>query len=62
MSATATDITHGDYKVADISQANYGRMEIRMAEHEMPGLMALREEYAGRAHRSPVPASRVVCT
>ena len=56
MSATATDITHGDYKVADISQANYGRMEIRMAEHEMPGLMALREEYAGRA---PLAGARI---
>nr|CRL72468.1 S-adenosyl-L-homocysteine hydrolase [Mycolicibacterium malmesburyense] len=34
-----------DYKVADLSLADYGRKEIRLAEHEMPGLMALREEY-----------------
>src|SRR6266568_3853853 len=35
----------GKYKVADISLAEWGRKEIRMAEKEMPGLMALREEY-----------------
>ena len=34
-----------EYKVADLSLAEYGRNEIRLAEHEMPGLMALREEY-----------------
>ena len=34
-----------DYKVADISQAAWGRKEIEIAETEMPGLMALREEY-----------------
>ena len=33
------------YKVADISQADFGRKEIRIAEKEMPGLMALRQEY-----------------
>ncbi len=37
-----------DYKVADIGLADWGRKEIAMAEHEMPGLMALREEYAGQ--------------
>jgi len=52
MSATAEH----DYKVADISQAGYGRMEIRMAEHEMPGLMALREEYQGKA---PLQGARI---
>jgi adenosylhomocysteinase len=35
-----------DYKVADISLADWGRKEIRIAETEMPGLMAVREEYA----------------
>ena len=35
------------FKVADLSLAEFGRNEIRLAEHEMPGLMALREEYAG---------------
>ena len=34
-----------DYKVADLSQADYGRTEITLAEHEMPGLMAMREQY-----------------
>ena len=33
------------YKVKDISQASWGRKEITLAEKEMPGLMALREEY-----------------
>jgi len=37
--------TQGDYKVADLSLAEYGRTEIRLAEHEMPGLMAMRERY-----------------
>jgi len=43
--SAAADTIQGDYKVADISLADYGRKEIRMAEHEMPGLMALREEF-----------------
>ncbi|MGH3356233.1 MAG: adenosylhomocysteinase [Nocardioidaceae bacterium] len=34
-----------DYKVADLSQADFGRLEITLAEHEMPGLMAMRERY-----------------
>jgi adenosylhomocysteinase len=34
-----------DHKVADLSLADYGRTEIRLAEHEMPGLMAMRERY-----------------
>src|SRR5437764_15466861 len=34
------------YQVADISLAAFGRKEIQLAEHEMPGLMAVREEYA----------------
>src|SRR6201991_1081698 len=33
------------FKVADLSLAEFGRKEIRLAEHEMPGLMAVREEY-----------------
>ena len=36
-----------DFKVKDISQAEFGRKEISLAETEMPGLMALREEYKG---------------
>ena len=34
-----------DFKVADLSLAEFGRKEIRLAEHEMPGLMAMREEF-----------------
>ncbi len=40
-----TDTTFTDYKVADISLAEWGRKEIAIAETEMPGLMALREEF-----------------
>jgi adenosylhomocysteinase len=36
----------GDYKVADIGLANFGRLEIEVAQHEMPGLMATRAKYA----------------
>ena len=34
------------YKVRDISLADFGRKELDIAEHEMPGLMAVREKYA----------------
>lgn len=45
--ALTADVRNGiDYKVADLSLAEYGRKEIGLAEHEMPGLMALRDEYA----------------
>ncbi|KIH99340.1 hypothetical protein LP52_08240 [Streptomonospora alba] len=37
-----------DYKVADLSLAEYGRKEIQLAEHEMPGLMATRREYGAQ--------------
>lgn len=37
-----------DYKIADISLADWGRKEIEMAEKEMPGLMAIREKYAAK--------------
>ncbi len=40
--------TKDDFKVADLSLADWGRKEIAIAETEMPGLMALREEYAGK--------------
>src|SRR5436309_6925914 len=39
-------LTRPDFKVADLSLAEFGRKEIRLAEHEMPGLMAVRREYA----------------
>ncbi|WP_162830589.1 adenosylhomocysteinase, partial [Amycolatopsis thermalba] len=35
-----------EFAVADLELAEFGRKEIRLAEHEMPGLMALRREYA----------------
>ena len=41
----ATDQARPAYKVADLSLAEWGRKEIRLAEQEMPGLMAAREEY-----------------
>ena len=47
MSTEAAAIRATDYKVADISLADFGRKEIAIAETEMPGLMALREEYRG---------------
>src|SRR3954466_15554161 len=43
--ATTELPTQTDFKVADLSLADYGRKEIRLAEHEMPGLMATRREY-----------------
>jgi|SRR5579875_569910 adenosylhomocysteinase len=46
-----------DYKVADIALADWGRREIAIAETEMPGLMALREEY-GRSR--PLAGARIV--
>jgi adenosylhomocysteinase len=45
MTPTAT-LTDTDFKVADLSLAEFGRKEITLAEHEMPGLMAIRREYA----------------
>jgi adenosylhomocysteinase len=40
-----TSVADGDFKVADLSLAAFGRKEIQLAEHEMPGLMSLRREY-----------------
>ncbi|RMI15558.1 MAG: adenosylhomocysteinase [Calditrichaeota bacterium] len=45
-----------DYKVKDISLADWGRKEIQLAEHEMPGLMALREEYRDK---KPLKGARI---
>ena len=45
--ALTPDVRNGiDFKIADLSLADFGRKEIRLAEHEMPGLMSLRREYA----------------
>jgi adenosylhomocysteinase len=45
-----------DYKVADLSLAEFGRDEIRLAEHEMPGLMAMRAEYG---ESKPLKGARI---
>ncbi len=46
MSAVTPTAVANDFKVADLSLAEFGRKEIVLAEHEMPGLMAIRREYA----------------
>jgi adenosylhomocysteinase len=45
------------FKVADLALADWGRREIRLAEHEMPGLMALRERYQGK---KPLAGARIM--
>src|SRR6266436_1688296 len=45
-----------DYKVKDISLADWGRKEIELAENEMPGLMALRKEYGAK---KPLKGARI---
>src|SRR5438132_10177108 len=45
------------FKVKDLELADYGRKEIRLAEHEMPGLMALRKEYAGK---NPLKGAKIM--
>ena len=42
-------LTPADYKVADLSLAGFGRKEIELAEHEMPGLMAIRALFTDEA-------------
>ena len=56
MSTTADPATL-DFKVADLSLAEYGRNEIRLAEHEMPGLMKTREEFAAA---QPLKGARIM--
>jgi adenosylhomocysteinase len=56
MTVTETS-THQDFKVADISLAEFGRKEITLAEHEMPGLMAMRDEYA---ESQPLKGARIM--
>ena len=46
-----------DYKVKDISLADFGRKEISIAESEMPGLMALREEYL---KKKPLKGAKII--
>ena len=45
MSPTSSLAARHDFRVADLSLALYGRKEIHLAEHEMPGLRALRKEF-----------------
>jgi adenosylhomocysteinase len=54
--AAAKTGVNPDYKVADIGLATWGRKEISLAESQMPGLMALRSEYAGR---NPLKGARI---
>jgi adenosylhomocysteinase len=52
-----TTATTQDFKVADLSLAEFGRNEIRLAEHEMPGLMAMREQYG---QSKPLAGARII--
>jgi adenosylhomocysteinase len=56
MTAVVTRPQSADYAVADITQADFGRKEIAIAETEMPGLMAVREEYKGK---QPLKGARI---
>ncbi|MGW3519838.1 adenosylhomocysteinase [Streptomyces hydrogenans] len=51
-----TDTPFTDFKVADLGLAEFGRKEITLAEHEMPGLMAIRREYA---ETQPLAGARI---
>jgi adenosylhomocysteinase len=53
---TTAVLTEADYKVADLSLAAFGRKEIQLAEHEMPGLMRTRAEYAAA---QPLKGARI---
>jgi adenosylhomocysteinase len=55
--AAATAAGREPYKVKDLSQAEFGRKEIRLAEQEMPGLMALRKQHAGN---KPLAGARIM--
>jgi adenosylhomocysteinase len=56
MSAVMPSKSFTDYKVADMAQAAFGRKEIAIAETEMPGLMAVREEFKGK---QPLKGARI---
>ncbi len=56
MSSQPVQNLHPDHKVADINLANWGRREIAIAETEMPGLMAIRDEYAAS---KPLKGARI---
>ena len=56
MSAVLKAVPFTDYKVADLALSDWGRKEIRIAETEMPGLMAIRDEYAAS---QPLKGARI---
>ena len=56
MTPTAT-LADTDFKVADLSLADFGRKEVTLAEHEMPGLMAIRREFAAE---QPLKGARIM--
>ena len=56
MSSQPVENITPDYKIADIGLADWGRKEVGIAESEMPGLMALREEYRGK---NPLKGARI---
>ena len=56
MNAAVADSKFADFRVADLSLADWGRKEIRIAESEMPALMAIRAEYAAR---QPLKGARI---
>jgi adenosylhomocysteinase len=53
----STVLTQNDYKVADLSLAAFGRKEMDIAEHEMPGLMSIRREFADS---QPLAGARII--
>jgi adenosylhomocysteinase len=56
MSAVLKPIKNQDYEIADLSLASWGQKEINIAETEMPGLMAIREEFA---KKKPLKGARI---
>ena len=57
MSALPNDVLNGDYKIKDLSLADWGRREIRLAENEMPALMRLRDKYAAE---QPLKSAKII--
>src|SRR5437016_952 len=56
MNTAVADSKFSDFRVADLSLGDWGRKEIRIAESEMPALMAIRQEYAAR---QPLKGARI---
>ena len=57
MSALPNDLLKGDYKIKDLSLADWGRKEIRLAENEMPALMRLRDKHAAE---QPLKGAKII--